>query len=81
MNDILHHQLRHNLPQTQDECVAISVRQSLAMYGRLDGKDRDAACRGMVKGLFGPAWTKADMEQRFKWVNMAKRQYQIAVGE
>lgn len=79
MNEILTHRLRKNLPQSQEDCVAIAVRQSLATYGEIkSAKDRRAACLGIAKGLFGPAFVAADRAQREKWVRMAEEQYRIA---
>ncbi len=78
MNEILHRQLRKRRPTTQDECVAIAVRQSLATYGKLEGRQTASACLGMVKGLFGPAYHAADGAQKARWFRMAKEQYRLA---
>lgn len=75
-NDILEAQLRRRLPQTQEECLVITVKQSMAAHGLLTEPDViDAACLGMVKGLFGEAYDSADQDQRDRWHQMAKEQY------
>jgi hypothetical protein len=79
-SSLLDHQIRKRLPRTQEDCVAIAVRQSLARFGRLDADLVSAACYGMVKGLFGPAFLRADLHQRLKWFRMAKRQYSKLAG-
>lgn len=80
MRSVLEAQLRRCLPRTQEDCIAISVRQSLAAYGRLDDRLVPAACYGLVKGLFGPAFDVADLQQRVRWFSMAKRQYARLTG-
>ena len=75
MNDILNRQITKQRPRTQEDCVAIAVRQSLASYGEMPEDLRAAACHGIAKGLFGPAYAAADLPQRVKWFKMAKREY------
>jgi hypothetical protein len=79
-NDILARHLDLHRPRTQDECVAIAVRQSIASYGEMPENLRAAACRGIAKGLFGPAYAAADLPQRLCWFKMAKREYALAAG-
>ncbi len=79
MNDILAHRLKRHRPQTQEDCVAIGVRQSLARLGAFtDPGEVSAACYGMARGLFGPAFIAADLPQKLAWYKMTKRQYEIA---
>lgn len=81
MNNILKHHIRKNPPRSQEDCVAFAVRYSLAAYGEMtDDAMRKAACHGIAGGLFGPAWTAADLPQKLRWYKMAKRQYEIATA-
>jgi hypothetical protein len=82
MSSLLAERLRRSPPQSQEECVAITVRQCLAAYGPATrGWQMRGYCHGLVKGLFGEAWDRADKAEKLRWYRMAVEQYQIVIGE
>lgn len=80
MSDILKAQLRKNPPRTQEEIVALTVRQCLAIHGEVEDDCIRSAAEGLAKGLFGPAFVEASADQREKWVVMAEVEYRRAVA-
>jgi hypothetical protein len=71
--------IRRNPPETQQDCVAFTVRQYLAECGEMTGYWRiRGVCHGLAKGLFGEAWDTAPKAQKLEWYRMALEQYRHA---
>ena len=80
MNDILESRIRKYPPRTQEECVALAVRQSIAALGPAPSSLITIAARGIAEGLFGQAFDDADCDQRAAWVEMCEREYRRALA-
>lgn len=77
---LMREQLKRNPPQSQEDCVAFTVRSCLAANGEMKGYWRiRGACHGLTKGLFGDAWETAPKAQKLAWYRMAVEQYLLAV--
>lgn len=67
-------ELERQRPTTQDECCDLAARVSIAVgpVPQTDEEFIDAAY-GAARGLFGPAFEKADEGQRWTWIDMCER--------
>ena len=54
-------------PRTQEDCCALAARVSADVIGSLDPDLYVLASRAMAQGLFGPAYSAANKEQKLKW--------------
>ena len=67
-------------PKTQEDCCAIAAHVSvLADDGPWTDEHVIAVAADMAKGLFGPAFEKADYGQRSAWVDMCERALRKAI--
>ena len=57
-------------PLTQEDCCALAARVSADVIGSLDRSLFVSASRAMAQGLFGPAYSAANKEQKLKWEAM-----------
>lgn len=75
----LKEQIRRNPPKTQEDCCAVAARQSIAAFGPAEPHLVKATARELAKGLFGPAFEKADEAQKEFWVAMCEKEYRRAL--
>lgn len=64
---------KNGLPRTQEGCCAIAARTNLFANGPCssDAEIIDRAA-DLARGLFGPAYEKADECQRIAWIDMCE---------
>jgi hypothetical protein len=75
-------QLSRTPPRSQEDYCLIAARVSIEVYGapRSDIHVIQAAA-GTAKGLFGPAFEKADGDQRSRWIDMCEEAFRKAMRE
>jgi hypothetical protein len=68
-------------PRTQYECCLIGARASVAV-GDVPTTDEEflSAAWGQASGLFGPAFERADYDQKVAWIDMCDRALREAAG-
>lgn len=79
MIDLLSERIRRLPPRSQEDCIALAVRQSLAALGETHHPMR--ACLGIARGLFGEAWDGASGAQKMRWLQMTADEYRRATAK
>lgn len=75
-------ELRLQRPRSQRDCVAMSARINVTVYGADACAQRfEAAALGMAIGLFGDAFSTASSAQRETWVRLCREELRRAIND
>lgn len=68
--------MRINEINTQQDACRYAARKSIQVLGPVyNPEDIISACKGIAKGLFGPAFDEATDDQKSTWISMCQLAY------